>query len=169
MLQSSCGSRSDSPLPVLRWDRLWGPSMRYSCSIVTLCVFLCSYESVILSCDKPHVFVLVHMRLCVCACFTSPSHEQESNWRCRFPSCSWLSFTRPPRIVLTTPRSFSYTTVHTSRIHNQQLCISCDVCCVFVVSFRKLLKKFNLTAPSDMRDLGLLPFGAPSCPLIRWY
>ena len=27
----------------------------------------------------------------------------------------------------------------------------------------------NLTAPSDMRDLGLLPFGAPLCPLIRWH
>ena len=25
----------------------------------------------------------------------------------------------------------------------------------------------NLTAPSDVRDLGLLPFGAPLCPLIR--
>ena len=27
----------------------------------------------------------------------------------------------------------------------------------------------NLTAPSDMRDLGLQPFGAPLCPLIGWF
>ena len=59
---------------------------------MTPCIFLCTHESMILSC-KPHVFVLVHMRSCICACSTSPS--QESNWRCRFLSCSWLCFTFP--------------------------------------------------------------------------
>ena len=33
------GSRSNSPLPVLCWDRLMGPSMRYSCLIVAPCDF----------------------------------------------------------------------------------------------------------------------------------
>ena len=46
-----------------------------------ICVFFLLYESMILSCDKPHVFVLVQWRCCVSAGFTSHPHEQDPNWR----------------------------------------------------------------------------------------
>ena len=45
----------------------------------------------------------------------------------------------------------------------QQLCFNWCCFCSSLVN-----KPMNLTTPSDMRDLGLLPVGAPVCPLIRW-
>ena len=89
-LRSSCESRSNSPAPVLLWDRLLGPLMRCSCLIVTLCVLSfarihsCLATSLMSSCLYKGVVALV----LVSAGFTSQSHEQDPNWRCFFYSCS---------------------------------------------------------------------------------
>ena len=91
MLRSSCESRSNSPAPVPRWDRLLGPLMRYSCLVVTLCVlsfctnpWSCLATSLMSSCLYKGVAELV----LVSTCFTSQPHEQDPNWRCFFYSCS---------------------------------------------------------------------------------